>query len=102
MGHDRVVPMTLDELRRSRPAILAAASRRGARCVRVFGSVARGVATATSDVDFLVEFGPERSLLDQVHLIADLEQLLGARVDVVAEGGLLDRDTHILAEAVVL
>jgi len=56
----------------------------------------------TSDVDFLVEFGPERSLLDQVHLIADLEQLLGARVDVVAEGGLLDRDTHILAEAVAL
>ena len=67
-----------------------------------FRKFARGDATATSDVDFLVEFGHERSLLDQVHLIADLEQLLGARVDIVAEGGLLDRDTHILAEAVAL
>jgi predicted nucleotidyltransferase len=64
--------------------------------------VARGDATAASDVDLLVEFEPGRSLLDQVHLIADLEALLGRRVDVVAEGGLLDRDGHILAEAVPL
>jgi predicted nucleotidyltransferase len=77
-----------------------------ARLVTLFGSavgsVARGDATAASDVDLLVEFEPGRSLLDQVHLIADLEALLGRRVDVVAEGGLLDRDGHILAEAVPL
>lgn len=99
-----MAPMAMDlqELRRSRQAILAAAARRGARSVRVFGSVARGDATATSDVDVLVTFEPGRSLLDQVHLIADLEDLLGRRVDVVAEGGLLPRDGHILAEAVPL
>lgn len=68
--------------------------------MRVFGSVARGEATEASDVDLLVQFGPGRSLLDQVHLIADLEALLHRRVDVVAEGGLQPRDGHILAEAV--
>jgi predicted nucleotidyltransferase len=93
---------TLADLRRSREAILTAARRRGVRSVRVFGSVARGDAGVASDVDLLVTFDAGRSLLDQVHLIDDLEQLLGVRVDVVAEGGLLDRDAHILAEAVPL
>ena len=92
----------LDDLRSHRNAILAAAARRGAHFVRVFGSVARGDATPISDVDLLVQFEPGRSLLDQVHLMADLEALLGKRVDVVAEGGLLERDGHILAEAVPL
>ncbi len=82
--------------------VLEAARLRGAHSVRVFGSVARGEQTATSDVDLLVAFDADRSLFDQVHLIADLELLLGGRVDVVAEGGLLDRDGHILTEAVPL
>lgn len=93
---------TLDDLRRSREAILAAARRRGARSVRVFGSMARGDATSGSDVDLLVAFEPGRSLFDQVHLIDEPEELLGMRVDVVAEGGLLDRDAHILDEAIPL
>lgn len=101
-GDNGVMPTDLPELRRSRLAIISAAARRGAHSVRVFGSVARGEATEASDVDLLVTFGPGRSLLDQVHLIADLEMLLGRRVDVVAEGGLLERDHHILAEAVPL
>jgi predicted nucleotidyltransferase len=92
----------MEALRRSRSAILAAVRRRGATEVRIFGSVARGEATASSDVDVLVTFDADRSLLDQVHLIADLEKLLGVRVDVVAEGGLLARDRHILDEAVPL
>ncbi len=40
-----------------------------------------------SDVDLLVNFEQERSLLDQVGLIQDLEDLLGCRVDVVTEAG---------------
>ncbi|MDN5855474.1 MAG: nucleotidyltransferase family protein [Actinomycetia bacterium] len=94
--------MALEEIRRLRREVLDIAARRGAGRVRVFGSVARGEATESSDVDLLVRFEPGRSLLDQVHLIRDLEQLLGVSVDVVAEGGLLDRDAHILAEAVAL
>lgn len=85
-----------------RRAILDVAARRGAARVRVFGSVARGEATAHSDVDLLVRFEAGRSLLDQVHLIDELQALLGVPVDVVAEGGLLERDAHILAEAVPL
>lgn len=102
MDHTVVMAVNLQDLRLVREAVLDVAARRGARAVRVFGSVARGEATAASDVDLLVEFEPGRSLLDQVHLIADLEELLGTRVDVVAEGGLLERDGHILAGALPL
>jgi predicted nucleotidyltransferase len=62
----------------------------------------RGDATPDSDVDFLVEFEPGRSLLDQAHLIDELAALLGTRIEVVAKGGLLERDHHILVEAVPL
>lgn len=96
------VKITLDTLRERRDELLQVAHHRGARTVWVFGSVARGDAAAASDVDFLVEFEPGRSLLDQVHLIDELGALLGTRVDVVARGGLLDRDHHIVAEAVPL
>lgn len=94
--------MTLEELRRRRAAVLAVAARRGAGDVRVFGSVARGEAGEASDVDVLVRFESGRSLFDQVHLRDELTQLLGVPVDVVAEGGLLDRDGHILDEAAAI
>jgi predicted nucleotidyltransferase/uncharacterized protein with HEPN domain len=75
-------------------------ARRNAVDIRVFGSVARGDDSPGSDVDFLVEFGPEASILDQVHLELDLMALLDCEVDVVPLGGLKKRDTHVLAEAV--
>lgn len=74
--------MTLAELRARRDEILRIAEQRGARNVRVFGSVARGDATRASDVDFLVDFEPGRSLVDLSGLILDLEEVLGHRVDV--------------------
>jgi predicted nucleotidyltransferase len=84
-----------------RAEILAAAARHGATNVRVFGSVARGDADAASDVDFLVDFEPGRSLLDLAGLLVDLEDLLGHPVDVVTEPGLKARIRHrVLAEAV--
>lgn len=76
--------------------------RRHALSIRVFGSVARGEDHEGSDIDFLVEFGPEASILDQVHLEGDLRSLLGRDVDVVPLGGLKERDGHVLAEAVAL
>jgi predicted nucleotidyltransferase len=81
----------LEGLRQKRQEILDAAARRGARNVRVFGSVARGEADPKSDIDFLVEFEPGRSLFDQGGLLMDLEQLLGRSVDVVTEAGLKAR-----------
>ncbi|MBU6244030.1 MAG: nucleotidyltransferase family protein [Actinomycetales bacterium] len=70
--------------------------------IRVFGSVARAEDRADSDVDFLVLFATGASILDQVHLQRELTELLGCEVDVVAQGGLKERDRHILAEAVPL
>jgi predicted nucleotidyltransferase len=82
--------------------IKALLARRNAVSIRVFGSVARGDDQPDSDVDFLVEFGRDASILDQVHLEADLRALLNCDVDVVPIGGLKSRDGHLLTEAVAL
>lgn len=96
MGIDEIVKGKRDE-------ILRAAAKRGAYNVRVFGSVARGEAGPDSDVDFLVEMEPQRSLMDLAGLMGDLEDLLGRKIDVVDTGGLhwYIRD-RVLAEAVPL
>jgi predicted nucleotidyltransferase len=76
-------PPTLTGLRSRREEILRVAAARGARDIRVFGSVARGQADADSDIDFLVEMEPGRSALDLSELILDLREMLGRDVDVV-------------------
>ncbi len=94
---------SLAQLARVRAEIQAAAARHGATNVRVFGSVARGDADAASDIDFLVDFQPGRSLLDLAGLLIDLEDLLGHPVDVVTEPGLKARiRPRVLAEAVAV
>jgi len=80
-----------DLLRTRRADILRIAARYGARNVRVFGSQARREADARSDIDFLVEMEPERSLFDLGGLQYDLDRLLGCPVDVVTERGLKAR-----------
>jgi predicted nucleotidyltransferase len=83
-----------------RPEILALAEKRGARNVRIFGSVARGEARVDSDIDFLVDLEPGRSILDPGGLLMDLRSLLGCEVDLVTEAGLRSRlRPVILAEA---
>ncbi len=71
-----------------RDAILALAARCGASNVRIFGSVAAGEADEASDVDFLVDLEPGRSLFDLGGLLMDLEELLGRKVDLVTEPAL--------------
>ena len=96
--------MTLQELRtNSKSEILAIAERRGARNIRVFGSVARGEGDRANDVDFLVDLDPGRSLLDLCGLQRELEQLLALKVDVVSSRGLRERvKEHVLRDAVPL
>jgi uncharacterized protein len=90
-------------LKDKREAILQIAAKHGARNVRVFGSVARGEADDQSDIDFLVDMEPGRSLLDLGGLLMDLQDLLGQNVDVVTERGLKPRiRERVLAEAVAL
>jgi uncharacterized protein len=90
-----------EKLRTHREDILRAAALRGARNVRVFGSVARGEARPDSDVDFLVEFEPGRNLLDWGGLWSDLEAIMGCEIDVVSEDSIhpLIRE-RVLKEAV--
>ena len=73
-----------------REEILAMAEKNGLRNVRVFGSMARGDADETSDVDLLVTLTPETSGLALVGLEMDLRKLLGREVDVLTEGCLHD------------
>lgn len=96
--------LTLNELlQEKREDILRLASRRGAFNVRVFGSVARGEADARSDIDFLVDMQPGRSLFDLGGLLMDLQDLLGRDVDVVTTRGLRERiREQVLKEAIPL
>lgn len=96
--------MELEALvRDKRDEILRAAARHGASNVRVFGSVARREADDQSDIDFLVEMDPGRSLFDLGGLQYELEQLLSHPVDVVSERGLkLRMRDRVLREAVPL
>ena len=92
-----------DLLSEKRGEILRVAAEHGARNVRVFGSVARGEADDRSDVDFLVDMEPGRSLLDMGGLLMDLRELLGRPVDIVTVRGLKPRiRDRVLAEAVSL
>jgi predicted nucleotidyltransferase len=96
--------MTLEALLKAkRDEILQFCAKYGARNVRVFGSVARGEADEQSDIDLLVEFEPNRSLLDHAGLWVELQELLGVKVDVVSERGLKPRiRQRVLQEAIPL
>ncbi len=95
--------ITREEIFQRRDEILSVAKRYGAHNVRIFGSVARGDAAETSDLDVLVSFEPGRSLFDHGGLLMDLGELLGVRVDVISEGGMRKRfRNHIIKEAIPL
>jgi hypothetical protein len=84
-----------------REEIRRIAHRHGVKTIAVFGSVARGEARAESDIDFLIEVEGPTTPWFPGGLVADLETLLGRRVDVVEtcvlRGALRE---HILREAV--
>ena len=75
--------MNLETLQQYRNDILKLAQQYHSTNVRVFGSVARGDATETSDIDFLIDRTPEQDLFDVIRLYRALEELLGCKVDIV-------------------
>ena len=81
--------MTIEEtIRERRDEIHRIAAEHGVTSLRVFGSVARGESRPGSDLDLLIEVGPETSSWFPAGLIIDLEDLLGCRVEVVTEQAL--------------
>ena len=77
-----------DFLREKREEILRIAEKHGARNIRIFGSVAHGDATEASDIDLLVDTAEKTGPWFPAGLAAELEELLGQRVDVVTTNGL--------------
>jgi predicted nucleotidyltransferase len=78
-------------LEEKREEIEALAAQYGVHKLRVFGSAARGDTTSASDIDFLVELEPGRSVMDLGGLLMGLQDLLGCDVDVVTERSLRPR-----------
>jgi predicted nucleotidyltransferase/DNA-binding XRE family transcriptional regulator len=70
-------------VRRHRKDLVAAAAAHGVSNLRVFGSVARGEDHLGSDVDLLADFPPGLSLFGLGRLEAELEGILGTRVDLI-------------------
>ena len=93
--------VTLDTLQREkRTEIVRLGEKHGARNIRVFGSVVRGDNRAESDVDFLVDMDQDRTLFDLAGFVADVQDLLDVKVDVVTPGGLRYLRERVLSEAV--
>ena len=90
-------------LREKRDDIRVIASKHGAYNVRIFGSVVRGEAGPDSDIDFLIDAGPDTSSWFPAGLILELQEILGRRVEIVTTKALNPhiRD-RVLAEAVPL
>jgi predicted nucleotidyltransferase/ribosome-binding protein aMBF1 (putative translation factor) len=75
-------------VRRHRKDLVAAAAAHAVSNLRVFGSVARGEDHPASDVDLLADFPPGLSLFGLGRLEADLEGILGTRVDLISAADL--------------
>jgi len=74
--------------------------------IGVFGSVARGEATAQSDVDLLVRFSKSKSLLALVALERQISTALGRKVDLLTEAAIspyirdrVKRELEVIYEA---
>jgi uncharacterized protein len=70
-------------VRRHRNDLVTAAAAHGVHNLRLFGSVARGEDRPDSDVDLLADLPPGLSLFGLGRVEADLEAILGTRVDLI-------------------
>ena len=73
---------TVDEIR---TRIATVAKKHGLKAVYLFGSYARGTATAESDIDLLVDISGTniKSLLQLSEVLCDFGEALGKQVDLV-------------------
>ena len=91
-----IVRAHADELRGALSAL-------GAVDIRVFGSVARGEDTESSDIDLLVDLDDDTGLFALLRMQSTAESILGRAVDIVPASGLKpDVAERVLNEAVPL
>lgn len=79
--------LTQDQIRLIRQVL----SRHRVPGAKVFGSMARGDATDSSDIDLLLEPTPGMSLVKLASLKEDLESMLGRKVDLAFARSLPER-----------
>lgn len=82
------MPFTLEEIREKSIPI---AQKYGVKRLGLFGSYARGEANDESDLDFLIDTGRLRGLIQYFGFVYDLEDTFGCHVDVITDG-IEDRD----------
>jgi len=93
--------MELEELR---DRIIPILQRNDVKRAAVFGSFVRGEQKEDSDIDILVEFKGEKSLLDLAGLKIELEEALNRKVDVLTYNSLhpLLKDRILREQKVIL
>ena len=92
-----------ETIEKNRKQVFKLAAKYGASNIRLFGSAASGTTNQNSDIDFLVDVEPGRSLFDLGGLLFELQQLLGRPVDIVTTAGLRPRiRERVLKEAIAL
>lgn len=92
-----------EKLRHHRRRLFDAAQKHGVGHLRAFGSLARGEASAESDVDLLVELKSGRTLLDLAAFRREAAEILDLPVDVATTDMLKDRiRDEVLNEALPL
>lgn len=95
--------VSLAEVRGHRTELAAIAKRHGVENIRVFGSVARGEADESSDLDLLVDVFPGGGLLALSAFAGEVDDLLHVFTQVATVNGLRPRiRARVLAEAVPL
>jgi predicted nucleotidyltransferase/DNA-binding XRE family transcriptional regulator len=103
-----IVPAATETPRRqaidqSRMRLQRTLGKLGARNVRLFGSVARGDDGPESDIDLLVDIGPQVGLFALGKMRSEAERILGTTVDIVPANSLKpDVAERVFAEAISL
>lgn len=94
-------PLSIQNIKRK---IIPVLKRYGVKRTAIFGSFVRGEAKKNSDIDILVDFPEDKSLLDLVGLKLELEEVLGRKVDVLTYDSLhpLLKDTILKEEKIIL
>jgi len=72
--------MTIEEIKER---IIPILGRSGIKKAAIFGSLAKGEAKTSSDIDILVEIKSDMSLLDYIGIKLELEEALKMKVDLV-------------------